>query len=156
VPEEPSRIRQQRCEPLYPAVDRDVIDLHTALSQQLLDVPVDGPYRKYERTATTITSAGNRKPANAERDAGRGRRRVESLTVTSGQIHNRLMQTEPLQLGYRTTVGLTFTGAGLTDATRLVLLVRAADLAAASGLRAAPVVTGRSLPRRVQRFMSAA
>lgn len=36
-----------------------------------------------------------------------------------------------LQIGFRTTVGLTFTGAGLTDATRLALLDNAADLAAA-------------------------
>ena len=35
------------------------------------------------------------------------------------------------QIGYRTTVGLTFTGAGLTDATRLALPGKAADLAAA-------------------------
>ena len=39
--------------------------------------------------------------------------------------------TVALQIGYRTTVGLTFTGAGLTDATKLALLGKAADLAAA-------------------------
>jgi hypothetical protein len=89
VPAEPSGIRQQRCKPLYAAVDRDVIDLHIAPSQQLLDIAVDRPYRKYRRTATTITSAGNRKPANAEHDAGAGCRRVGSLTVTSCAIHNR-------------------------------------------------------------------
>ena len=39
--------------------------------------------------------------------------------------------TVALQIGYRNTVGLTFTGAGLTDATKLALLGKAADLAAA-------------------------
>jgi hypothetical protein len=39
--------------------------------------------------------------------------------------------TVALQIGYRTAVGLTFTGAGLTDATKLALLGKAADLAAA-------------------------
>ena len=39
--------------------------------------------------------------------------------------------TVALQIGDRTTVGLTFTGAGLTDATKLALLGKAAELAAA-------------------------
>ena len=37
---EPRRVRQQRCEPLYPPVDRDVIDLDTPLDQQVLYVAV--------------------------------------------------------------------------------------------------------------------
>jgi hypothetical protein len=50
---------EQRREPLRPPVaDRDMIDLDTAFGQQLLDVAVDSPYRKYHRTATVITSGG--------------------------------------------------------------------------------------------------
>jgi hypothetical protein len=44
-----------------------------------------------------ITSAGNRKPANADRDTGSGRRRDESLTGPSGPIHNRRTQQSPLE-----------------------------------------------------------
>jgi len=37
------RVRQQRCEPLHPSVDGDVIDLDTAFGRRLLDVAVDIP-----------------------------------------------------------------------------------------------------------------
>jgi hypothetical protein len=40
VPARPSSLGQQRREPQHPPVDRDVVDLHTALSQQLLNVAV--------------------------------------------------------------------------------------------------------------------
>src|SRR5206468_2087243 len=36
----PGRINQQRSEPLYPPVDRDMIDLHSALGHQLFDIAV--------------------------------------------------------------------------------------------------------------------
>ena len=45
-----------------------MIDVHSTLGQQLLDVAVGRPYRRYHRTATEITSRGNLKPANAEAD----------------------------------------------------------------------------------------
>jgi hypothetical protein len=32
-----------------------VVDLDTALGEQLFDVAVDRPYRRYQRTATAIT-----------------------------------------------------------------------------------------------------
>ena len=38
MPDEPSRVDQQRCEPSYPSVDGDVIDGDTALGQQFHDV----------------------------------------------------------------------------------------------------------------------
>ena len=38
MPYEPSRVDQQRCEPLYPSVDGDVIDGDATLGQQFLDV----------------------------------------------------------------------------------------------------------------------
>jgi len=47
-----------------------MIDFDTALGEQLLDVAVERPKRRYQRTATTITSGGNRKPEKADRAAG--------------------------------------------------------------------------------------
>jgi hypothetical protein len=41
------------------------------------------PNRRYQRTATTITSGGNRNPANADRDDGGMRRHAVSLTGTA-------------------------------------------------------------------------
>jgi len=43
VPAWPSRVGQQRREPLHPAVDGDVVDLHAALGEQFLDVAVGQP-----------------------------------------------------------------------------------------------------------------
>jgi len=63
-------VGQQRREPLHPPVDGDVIDLHATFHQQFLDVAVDKLNRKHQRIATTMTSGGNRNPANA--DAGDG------------------------------------------------------------------------------------
>jgi hypothetical protein len=40
VAAEPGSIREERREPLYPAKDRDVVDLDTAVDQQLLHVAV--------------------------------------------------------------------------------------------------------------------
>src|SRR6266498_4509355 len=41
----------------------------------------DRPNRRYQRTASVITSGGNRYPAKAELGAGRGRRRGRDLMV---------------------------------------------------------------------------
>ncbi len=40
MPARPGGVGQQRCEPQHPPVDRDVVDLETALGQYLLDVAV--------------------------------------------------------------------------------------------------------------------
>ena len=53
-------IRQQRSQTPHPPVDADVIDLHASPEQQLLNVAVDRLKRRYQHTATTITSGGNR------------------------------------------------------------------------------------------------
>jgi hypothetical protein len=37
----------------------DVVDLDPAFGEQFLHVAVDRPYRRYQRSATTITSAGS-------------------------------------------------------------------------------------------------
>jgi hypothetical protein len=44
-----------------------MVHLDTALGQQLLDIPIRQSVRRYQRTATVITSDGNRNPANADR-----------------------------------------------------------------------------------------
>jgi hypothetical protein len=43
-----------------------VIHRDSALGQQFLHITVDKPYRRYQRTATVMTSGGNRKPAKVE------------------------------------------------------------------------------------------
>jgi hypothetical protein len=43
VPAGLGRINQQRCEPLHPPVDSDMIDVDTTLGQQLFGVTVDIP-----------------------------------------------------------------------------------------------------------------
>ena len=72
----PRRVGEERREPLHPAVDGGVIDLDPTLTEELLDVANDSPYRRYHRTARTMTSGGNRNPRNAERSiAGIGTER---------------------------------------------------------------------------------
>jgi hypothetical protein len=44
-----------------------VVDLYATLSQQFLDVAVGQAEAQDQRTATTMTSGGKRKPAKAER-----------------------------------------------------------------------------------------
>jgi len=49
-----------------------VVDLDTALGEELLEVAVGQPKRRYQRTASTIASDGKQKPANADRAMGEG------------------------------------------------------------------------------------
>jgi hypothetical protein len=70
VPARPGCVDQQWREPLYPAIDADVIDLDPAFGQQLLDISIRQAERKYHRTANMITSGGNRYPAKLDLDAG--------------------------------------------------------------------------------------
>jgi hypothetical protein len=44
-----------------------VVDLDAAFGEQFLGVAVGETERSYQRTASTITSDGKRKPAKAER-----------------------------------------------------------------------------------------
>jgi hypothetical protein len=61
-------VGQQWREPQYPSVDGDVVDLAAALGEEFYDVAVgQTEARGYQRTATTITSGGKRKPAKMER-----------------------------------------------------------------------------------------
>src|SRR4030095_4590726 len=55
MPVRPGNLGQQRREPLHPAVDSDVKDFDTALSEQFLDVAIGQAKRRYQRTVTTIT-----------------------------------------------------------------------------------------------------
>ena len=68
MPAGPGRVDQQRSKPLHPTVNGHMIDRDPAFSQQLLHVP-ESPYRRYHRTATRITSGGNRKPAKLDPEA---------------------------------------------------------------------------------------
>jgi len=63
-------VSQQWREPLHPAVDGDMVDLDATLSQEFLDVAIDSPKRRYQRTASTMMSGGKRKPAKADREVG--------------------------------------------------------------------------------------
>jgi hypothetical protein len=67
MPKRTGGVGEQRREPLHPPVHRHVVDIDAARGQQLLDVPIREPVPGYERTATVITSDGNRKRGNAER-----------------------------------------------------------------------------------------
>ncbi len=58
----PCRFDELRCEPLDPPVDGDVIDVHSPLGEQLLNVPVG------QSVSQVPPPRGNRKPANAEAD----------------------------------------------------------------------------------------
>jgi hypothetical protein len=61
---------------MRPMAMSNVADLHNTLSQQLSTSRYERPYRRYRRTATVITSGGNRNPANADRSTfGRAARR---------------------------------------------------------------------------------
>jgi hypothetical protein len=70
----PGGLGQQRREPLDPPVDGDAVDCHSALSQEFFESRKDRPKRRYQRTASTITSGGKKKPAKADGtvDTGRG------------------------------------------------------------------------------------
>jgi hypothetical protein len=59
VPARASRLGQQRREPLHPPVHGDMVDLDPALGEQLFNVAVGQPKRRYQRTARTTTSGGS-------------------------------------------------------------------------------------------------
>jgi hypothetical protein len=80
VPAGPGHLSQERCEPHDPAVDGDVVDFDAAFGEQLFDVAVGETKRRYQRTASTITSGGKQKPAKADRAMGLGRTRRVLLT----------------------------------------------------------------------------
>jgi hypothetical protein len=60
----PRRVDQQRGEALHPPVHGDVIDLAPRAARSSSTSRYESPNRKYQRTASTTTSRGNRKPAN--------------------------------------------------------------------------------------------
>ena len=75
IPAIADRLGQQRSEPVHPPVDRDVIDVDTALGQQLLDIAVGQP----EPQGTTGPPGGNWNRANAEREVATGRALMERM-----------------------------------------------------------------------------
>jgi hypothetical protein len=72
-----------------------VIHHDPALGQQLFHVPVGQAVRRYQRTATVITSRGKRKPANAKEAVDTAIRTSLPL-VTIGQRNTALRQHPPL------------------------------------------------------------
>jgi hypothetical protein len=82
---------EQRREPLHPPEDGDVVDLDTAFGEQFFDVAEGQAERRYQRTASTITSGGKQKPAKADRGtvAGRGR---QGLMTTVCLLKSRSQQ----------------------------------------------------------------
>ncbi len=60
VPAGTGRVDQQRREALHPPIYGDVIDFYPTFGQDLLEVAIDSPYLRYQRTASRITSGGNR------------------------------------------------------------------------------------------------
>jgi hypothetical protein len=60
-----------------------VVDIDTPLGQQLLHIPVGQAKRRYQRTATAITSAGNRnRPVVPEHDQlATGESQLETVAV---------------------------------------------------------------------------
>lgn len=85
----PRRLDEFRGKALDPPVDGDVVNSDCALGRQLLDVAVGQSLeRKYQRTATAITSRGNRRPANTEG-------KPEDVTAPSPARRDRPTQQRP-------------------------------------------------------------
>jgi hypothetical protein len=93
VPAGPGGLGEQRREPLHPAVDGDVVDSTPRSARSSSTSRNDRPKRRYQRTASTITSGGKQKPAKADRGtvAGRGRR-VLMTTVCLLRARSQHMQ----------------------------------------------------------------
>jgi hypothetical protein len=92
VPARSGGLSKQRREPLHPAVDGDVVDpIPRSVSNSSIS-RYDRPKRRYQRTASTITSGGKRKPAKADRGTGAGSGRVHMPAVSSAQARSRATQ----------------------------------------------------------------
>ena len=70
-----------------------MVDLNATLGEKLFEVPVGNPYRRYQRTASKITSGGKRKPVNPE----------GILAASDGECAASTQQSHPSQSG--TTLG---------------------------------------------------
>jgi hypothetical protein len=62
MPARPGGVGEQRRESLHPPEHRDVIERDPALGAELLDVAIGEPEPRYQRTARTMISGGNRNP----------------------------------------------------------------------------------------------
>jgi len=68
MPAGPGGLGQQRREAQHPPVDGDVVGLDPTLGEELLEVAVGQAKRRYQRTASTITSDGNEAGEGGSRD----------------------------------------------------------------------------------------
>lgn len=94
VPAGSGRIDQQRDEPLYPAIDADMVDRDAAFSQQLFDVAVREAIAGYQRTATMTTSGGTGTRRN--RTWARLHKRNEDASAQLAQSRHTRTQQTPL------------------------------------------------------------
>jgi hypothetical protein len=83
-----------------------MVDVDASLGQQLLDVAVGQAKRRYQRTATTMTLGGRRKPAKAHRGSGaaRGRRVLTPAVSPLEHGHSQPNSPRDLFLGRRPPV----------------------------------------------------
>jgi hypothetical protein len=91
----PGGLGQQRREPLNPPIDGDVVDLDPVFDQELFHVTVGQAKRRYQRTASTITSGGKRKLAKADRGTGMGRGRRVLMSLVSPLGRRRSQRNSP-------------------------------------------------------------
>jgi len=84
VPAEPGGIREQRCEPLYPAQDRDVIDLDTAFDQQFLHVAL-------RQAVAQVPTNRHHDHLSREPEAREGGARRSRGRTTAGELHRSRM-----------------------------------------------------------------
>ena len=73
-----------------------MVDIDAAFGEQFLDVAVRQAIAQYQRTATTITSAGKRNPAKAERGGDQRRDRAADFTGQPCLIIRSANATEPV------------------------------------------------------------
>ena len=66
VPARSRRLDELRCEPLHPPVDRHVIDVHSSLREQLLDIPVGQAVPQVPTNRHRDHLPREPEPANAE------------------------------------------------------------------------------------------
>jgi transposase len=98
----PSRLGQQRRESAGPTGKASVVHFNPPLDSNSSNRGKDRPKRRYQRTARTITSRGNRNPSNAEaRATGTWARRTSSPSQSHRTHHASRNATDPSEVRQR-------------------------------------------------------
>ena len=101
VPTRPGGLGEQRREPRHPPVDRDVVDVHAALGQQLLDIPVGEAVAEIPAHRERDHLRWNWNPANADRSTfGRAARRRGIRPACSSQARRWARRTQQTHLAW--------------------------------------------------------